>query len=79
VSFQIVLFSLLSVLEDGQLYLWGWNEHGNIGNGTNNNAPLPVPVSLEAGTTVNKLAMGGAAVLLCASTTTHCHEEVVME
>ncbi|XP_071543496.1 secretion-regulating guanine nucleotide exchange factor [Panulirus ornatus] len=32
--------------EDGLLYTWGWNEHGNCGNGTTNNIHQPTRVLL---------------------------------
>jgi alpha-tubulin suppressor-like RCC1 family protein len=33
--------------ENGQLFAWGWNEHGNLGNGSTANSPLPVRVQLK--------------------------------
>ncbi|KAK7491466.1 hypothetical protein BaRGS_00017295 [Batillaria attramentaria] len=38
----------LAVTDDGNLYSWGWNEHGMCGTGNESNVPLPVQVSVQA-------------------------------
>ena len=38
------------LLGDGSVYLWGWNEHGQLGNGTiaNSSSPCPLPLPSPA-------------------------------
>ncbi len=33
----------------GAAYCWGWNEHGQLGDNSTDNSPVPVPVSLPNG------------------------------
>ena len=69
----------LALTRAGQLWSWGWNEHGNLGQGDTTDrdtptlVPLPMPVrahvSDEAGCAsaagvAQQLTTGGAAVLL---------------
>ncbi len=44
----------LAMAANGELVSWGWNEHGNCGNGETNNvsAPLPIAFSLTDATIV---------------------------
>ena len=32
------------ITEDGSLYMWGWNEYGQLGNGTKNDSSVPVKI-----------------------------------
>ena len=41
----------LGVGDDGQLYAWGYNGEGQLGNGTNINQSTPIKVTLPAGVT----------------------------
>jgi hypothetical protein len=55
----------LAVTSTGQLYAFGENYSGELGNATNNGAaranPTPTLVELPAGTTINTLARGPGA------------------
>ncbi len=42
-----------------ELYSWGYNVDGQLGNGTTTNASTPTKVSLPAGVTATKAAAGG--------------------
>ncbi len=44
-------FHSLALTTDGQLYAWGYNDFGQLGNGTTTNASFPRPVSLPPGVT----------------------------
>jgi len=52
----------LGLLEDGRLYVWGWNQYGQLGNGTTNSVNIPIDVtpylSLGAGEYVIDIAAG---------------------
>ena len=49
----------LAVTEDGNVWAWGWNEDGQVGNGeTGGPAVLPVKVSLINGTLVDMVSAG---------------------
>jgi alpha-tubulin suppressor-like RCC1 family protein len=41
----------LALTTDGQLYAWGYNDFGQLGNGTTTNAPFPRQVSFPPGVT----------------------------
>lgn len=41
----------LALTTDGQIYAWGYNDFGQLGNGTTTNAPFPRPVSFPHGVT----------------------------
>ena len=32
------------VMENGDLYTWGWNYYGALGNGTNVDSPIPIKI-----------------------------------
>lgn len=38
---QILLFQLFIRIEDGSIVSWGWNEHGNCGNGSVEDVKYP--------------------------------------
>ena len=51
------------VIASGQLYCWGGNEHGQLGNNSTTDSLVPTAVSTSgvlAGKTIEKLALGGA-------------------
>lgn len=48
----------LVVTSTGQVYTWGWNFYGQLGDGTNVNRNTPGPVPLPGGTTVTDVAGG---------------------
>jgi alpha-tubulin suppressor-like RCC1 family protein len=45
----------------GRVLAWGSNEMNQLGNGTDDDADVPVPVALPSGTTVNAVASGAIA------------------
>ena len=45
----------------GEVYAWGQNGDGQLGDGTTTNSPMPVAVALPAGTTIDTLARGSSA------------------
>ena len=47
-----------AILDDASSMCWGWNNHGQLGDGTNTNSNTPVAVSLPAGRTATALALG---------------------
>jgi 5,10-methenyltetrahydrofolate synthetase len=64
----------LAVTAGGDLYSWGWGEHGNLGHGTTTNEYLPKKVSKfgEAnGCYVRDVRTGGASVFARVDRTTH--------
>jgi alpha-tubulin suppressor-like RCC1 family protein len=38
----------MAIRTDGSLYAWGWNQYGQLGDGTNTDQPLPVLVGMDA-------------------------------
>lgn len=38
-------YSCLALLRNGEIYSWGYNLHGQLGNGTNSNSRIPVKVN----------------------------------
>ncbi len=51
----------LALSSSGQLYAWGENANGELGDGTTSNSSVPVATSLPAGTTIDALARGSLA------------------
>jgi hypothetical protein len=45
---------------DGNLYAWGLNADGQLGDGSTDNSDTPVPVSMPAGVTAKAITGGGA-------------------
>jgi alpha-tubulin suppressor-like RCC1 family protein len=50
----------LAAISWGQVFAWGNNSYGQLGNGTTTNSSTPVQVSLPSGTTVTAVAGGYA-------------------
>ncbi len=51
-------------LKNGQAYCWGWNDEGQLGNGTDTESDLPVAVDtsgLLAGKTLNQVSTGNSS------------------
>ena len=48
----------LAIGSDNKLYAWGWNNYGQLGNGTFTNTSLPVLVNLPAGVSPIAIAAG---------------------
>ena len=55
----------LAVASDGSVYNWGWNQYGQLGNGTATNSSVPVAVKTTgtpmAGKTITQITSGGSA------------------
>jgi len=49
----------LALTAAGDVYAWGLNSDGQLGNGTTTTPTVPVKVAMPAGTTVNNIAAGG--------------------
>jgi len=62
-TLKLAIFFSFSLPEMGHLVSWGWNEHGNCGNGSIENVMEPMPVSLRHGRAV--LIGGGACHNFC--------------
>jgi alpha-tubulin suppressor-like RCC1 family protein len=58
----------LALTSTGQVFAWGLNNYGQLGNGTTTNSSTPVAVSLPMGTTVTAIAAGGFHNLALTST-----------
>ena len=48
----------LAIGSDGKLYAWGWNNHGQLGNGTTTDSNIPVVASLPDGVSPTAIAAG---------------------
>ncbi|SDE24759.1 Ig-like domain repeat protein [Glycomyces harbinensis] len=59
---------VLALTSTGQVLAWGYNEWGQLGNGTNTESGLPVEVDLPSGTTVTAIAAGAGHSLALTST-----------
>lgn len=44
-SFAIGDYHVVALTAEGKLYAWGWNEHGQLGDGTNEPRQTPIPVA----------------------------------
>ncbi len=64
---RCLLFSL-AVTTSGQVYAWGYNGSGELGDGTTTNRLTPVPVKLPKGVKVTAVRAGGVFALGLTST-----------
>ncbi len=64
---RCLLFSL-AVTTSGQVYAWGYNGSGELGDGTTTNRLTPVPVKLPTGVKVTAVRAGGVFALGLTST-----------
>lgn len=57
----------MALASDGTIYTWGWNQYGQLGNGTTTNSRIPVAVVTTgtpmAGKTISQVAAGNAHAL----------------
>jgi len=54
----------VALLENGEVFTWGWNEHGNCGTGTMDNVPSPQRINIHC--RVSMIATGGGhSLALC--------------
>ncbi len=60
----------LALGTDGQVYAWGFNASGQLGNGLNSDSLTPILASLPAGTTISSIAAGGSHSLALSATGT---------
>jgi alpha-tubulin suppressor-like RCC1 family protein len=60
----------LALTSTGTVLAWGNNAEGQLGNGTTTGSPVPVPVSLPAGTRITAIAAAGWSSLALTSTGT---------
>jgi alpha-tubulin suppressor-like RCC1 family protein len=58
----------LALPSTGSVLAWGYNNDGELGNGTTTSSTTPVAVSLPVGTTVTAIAAGGVDSLALTST-----------
>ena len=54
----------MAVLDTGEVFSWGYNGNGQLGNGTNANQPNPTKVSGLNGIVIQKVVCGNAHTLL---------------
>ena len=52
------LWDSLALTSDGSVLAWGYNDDGELGDGTTTGSSTPVPVDLPAGTRVTAVAAG---------------------
>ncbi len=58
-------YQTIAPKSDGTVWAWGWNKHGQLGNGTNTNSNLPVRVNGLSGVTA--IACGSAHTIILKS------------
>ncbi|MGW0806554.1 RCC1 domain-containing protein [Nonomuraea sp. NPDC002799] len=58
----------MALTSGGQVWAWGENPNGQLGDGTTNSSPVPVQVALPAGSTVTAIAVGDDHTLALTST-----------
>src|SRR6202042_3854447 len=58
----------LALSSTGQVYAWGFDTNGELGNGSMSSSPVPVSVSVPIGTTFTQIAAGGYHGLALSST-----------
>jgi len=58
----------IAILSNGQIYDWGANSDGQLGNGTTTSSDTPIPLKVPAGVTFTKVNSGGFATYAISST-----------
>ncbi|MGA2835436.1 MAG: MBG domain-containing protein [Acidimicrobiales bacterium] len=58
----------LALASDGQVYAWGFDASGQLGDGTDVDSLTPVEVSIPSGTTISSIAAGGSHSLALSDT-----------
>ena len=53
----------LALASNGTVWAWGYNNFGQLGNGTNTSSNIPVQVSLPSGVTITNIAGGAYHIL----------------
>lgn len=48
------------LVNQGRVFCWGWNAHGQLGDGSYNNSNIPVEVSFPEGMSALKISAGGS-------------------
>jgi alpha-tubulin suppressor-like RCC1 family protein len=62
----------LAMTSTGSVLTWGYNYHGDLGDGSTANSSTPVPVDLPAGTSVVAIAAGGGGNSLAVAVHRSC-------
>ncbi len=58
VAVAAAAYSSFALCDDGSLVAWGYNDEGELGDGTTTTSPLPVAVAIPSGKLVASLAAG---------------------
>ncbi len=48
-----------AITEDGELYMWGWNEYGQLGDGSKISKKKPVKIKIKGNPRITQVACGG--------------------
>lgn len=59
----------MSVVEDGSVWSWGWNDKGRLGNGKTDNTKYVIPVRISLkGKAMNISSMSNSTIVSCEGT-----------